>query len=107
MPEAPVHKDISCLETERVCLVWNLPDLSKNRCQIYNAMVTCKEEEDPALPVRNGYTEDFENDSFVVNVVGLSPSTTYSCVANTTNEAGASKNSSVVQFTSEPEGKLV
>ena len=101
-----MHKDISCLETERFCLVWNLPDLSENRCQIYNATVTCKAEKHPELPVRNGYTEDFENDTFVVNVVGLSHSTNYSCVAYITNEAGASENSSVVQFITDSPGKL-
>ena len=95
-------KNISCLEPEKVCLSWNLPDLSKNRCEIYNATVTCTADDNPELPVRNGYTEDFESGSFVVTVVGLSPSTNYSCVAYITNEAGSSKNSSVVQFTTEP-----
>ena len=99
-------KAISCLETEKICLVWNLPDLTKNKCKIYNGMVTCKAEDNHELPVKNGDTQDIKNDSFVVNVVGLSPSTTYSCVAYITNESGSSKNSSYVQFTTEPEGKL-
>lgn len=106
MPGAPVHKKISCLETEKVCLVWNLPDLSKNRCTIHNGTVNCIAEDNPELPVASGVTWDFENDSFVINVVGLSPSTAYSCVAYITNEAGSSKNSSVVQFTTLSAGKL-
>ena len=101
-----MYNNRSCLETEKVCLVWKLPDLSKNRCQIYNGRVTCKAVDNPELPVTNGETQNFKNDSFVVNVVGLSPSTTYSCVAYITNESGSSKNSSEVQFTTEREGKL-
>ena len=101
-----MYKDRSCLETEKVCLVWNIPHLTKNKCKIYNGTVTCKAEDNPELPVTNGDTQDIENDSFAVNVVGLSPSTTYSCVAYITNESGSSKNSSDVRFTTEPEGKL-
>lgn len=101
-----MHKAISCLESEKVCLVWNLPVLSKNGCAVHNGTVTCEAEDNPELPVANGVTQDFQNDSFVVNVVGLSPSTTYSCVAYITNESGSSKNSSVIRFTSEHGGKL-
>lgn len=102
-----MYKKISCLETEKVCLGWNLPDLSKNRCTIHNGAVTCKAEDNPELPVRNGVTQDVKPDHFVVHVDGLSPSTIYSCVAYITNEAGSSKNSSdEVRFTTEPEGKL-
>ena len=102
-----MYKKISCLETEKVCLGWNLPDLSKNRCTIHNGTVTCKAEDNPELPVRNGVTQDVKSDSFFVNVDGLSPSTTYSCVAYITNEAGSSENSSdEVRFTTEPGGKL-
>jgi hypothetical protein len=86
--------------------VWELPDLSSNRCKIYNATVTCNAVDNPELPVANGETQDFKNDSFVVNVVGLSPSTTYSCVAYITNESGPSKKSSDLHFTTEGEGKL-
>jgi len=106
VPGAPVHKKKSCLETEKVCLVWNLPDLSKNRCTIHNGTANCNTEDNPELTVANGVTRDFKNDSFVINVDGLSPSTAYSCVAYITNEAGSSKNSSVVQFTTESAGKL-
>lgn len=101
-----MFNDISCLEAEKVCLVWNLTDRSKNRCNIYNGTVTCKAEDNPDLPVTNGVTEDFETDYFVVNVFGLSPSTTYNCVAYLTNELGSSKNSSVLRFTTHPLGKL-
>jgi len=106
VPGAPVPNDIFCLETEKVCLAWNLPDLSKNRCQIHNGTVICEAEDNPELPVRNGYTQDVEPDPFIVNVVGLSPSTAYNCVAYITNELASSKNSYAVQFTTKPDGKL-
>lgn len=106
MPGAPVYKRISCLETEKVCLVWNLPDLSKNNCTIHNATVNCNAEDNPEHPVANGVTWDFKTDSFIINVDGLSPSTAYSCVAYITNEAGPSKKSLNVKFTTESAGKL-
>jgi hypothetical protein len=86
--------------------VWELPDLSKNRCEIYNGAVTCNAVDNPKLPVANGETRVFENASFVVNVVGLAPATTYNCVGYITNESGSSKNSSDVRITTEPGGKL-
>jgi hypothetical protein len=86
--------------------MWELPDLSSNRCKIYNGTVICNAVDNPELPVANGETWDFKNDTFVVNVVGLSPSTAYSCVAYITNESGLSKNSSSVPFTTKQEGKL-
>jgi hypothetical protein len=91
-----------------VCLVWHLPDLSKNRCRIYNGTVICKAVDDFELPDRSGETEDFRNGSatFQVNVGGLSPSTAYNCVAYITNESGPSKHSSGTIFTTEQEGEL-
>ena len=108
MPGAPVHKEISCLESEKVCLVWNLPDLSKNRCKIHNGTVNCNATDNPELTVANGVLNfgDFQPDPFVINVVGLSPSTAYNCVAYITNEAGSSKNSLGVPFTTESAGKM-
>jgi hypothetical protein len=60
----------------------------------------------PGLPVKNGASGEFQNDSVVVNVIGLSSSTSYSCVAYITNEGGTSKNSSSIHFTTEQDGKL-
>jgi hypothetical protein len=62
----------------------------------------------PELPDRTGETEDITNGNttFQIDVDGLSPSTAYSCVAYITNEAGPSKNSSVVEFITEQEGKF-
>jgi hypothetical protein len=85
--------------------VWNLPDLSKNECTIHNATVNCYTEDNSEHPVANGVTQDFKTDSFVINVVGLLPSTAYSCEAYITNEAGSSKKS-LVLFTTESAGKL-
>jgi hypothetical protein len=86
--------------------VWNLPRLSNNRCTNHNGTVTCKAEDNPELPVTYVVTRELETYLFVVNVVGLSPSTTYRCVAYITNEAGSSGNSSYVCFTTLPGGKL-
>jgi hypothetical protein len=58
------------------------------------------------LPVRNGVSAEFQNDFVVVDVTGLSPSTSYSCVAYVTNEGGTSKNGSSKPFTTEQDGKL-
>jgi len=106
VPGAPVYNDTLCLETEKVCLAWNLTDLSKNRCPIHNGTVICEAKDNPELPVRNGYTQDVKTGPFIVNVVGLSPSTTYSCVAYITNELASSKNSSALHLTTKPDGKL-
>jgi hypothetical protein len=88
--------------------MWNLPDLSKNRCKIHNGTVNCNAEDNPELPVANGVLNfwDSQPDTFVINVVGLSPSTAYNCVAYITNESGSSKKSHAVQFTTESAGKL-
>lgn len=102
---APEYKDTLCLETEMVCLKWALPDLSSNRCQLQNCTVVCNAVDKPGLPVRNGASQEFQNVSVVVNVVGLSPSTTYSCVAYITNEWGSSRNSSSIHITTEEDGK--
>ena len=106
VPEPPKFYNISCLETEKVCLEWNLPDLSKNRCMIDNATVICEAEDNPELPVRSGDTQNFTTDPFIVNVVGLSSSTNYSCVAYITIESESSNRSSAVSFETKPNGKL-
>jgi hypothetical protein len=70
--------------------------------------------DNPELPDRNGETEDITkgNATFQVCVDGLSPSTTYNCVAYITNESGSSETSSNVTFITEQveqeeqEGKL-
>jgi hypothetical protein len=105
--EAPEYKGRLCLETEMFCLKWALPDLSFNRCQLKNCTVVCKAANMPGLPVRNGASETFKNDSIIVNIDGLLPSTTYSCVAYITNEGGLSKNSSSTEITTEQDGKLL
>lgn len=107
MTGPPVYENTSCLGTDEVCLVWKLPDLSKNRCMVYNGTVICKAVENPELSSTNGETQiGNDTDTFQVNVVGLSPSTAYNCVAYITNESGPSQNSSDVKFTTEQEGKL-
>ncbi|XP_021940595.1 receptor-type tyrosine-protein phosphatase H-like isoform X2 [Zootermopsis nevadensis] len=107
---APEYNDTLCLETEMVCLKWALPDLSFNRCQLQNCTVVCIAVDMPGLPVRNGASEEFLNDSVIVNVVELSPSTSYSCVAYITNQWGSSRNSSIIYLTTEedvPVGMIV
>jgi len=106
VPEPPKFNNTSCLETEKVCLAWNLPDLSKNECTIDNVTVICEAEDNPELPVRKGDTQNFTTDPFIVNVVGLSPSTNYSCVAYITIESETSNNSSAVLIATKPDGKL-
>lgn len=102
---APEYKDILCLDSEKVCLKWMLPDLSSNKCQLHNCTVVCNAVEPPGLPVKTGSSGDFQNDFVVVNVIGLSSSTNYNCVAHITNEGGTSKNGSSVPFTTEQDGK--
>lgn len=102
---APEYNDILCLDSEKVCLKWMLPDLSNNKCQLHNCTVVCKAVESPGLPDKTGSSEDFKNDFVVVNVIGLSSSTSYNCVAYIANEGGPSKNSSSVPFTTEQGGK--
>lgn len=106
MPEPPQFNSTSCLETEKVCLAWNLPDLSKNRCVINNVTVICEAVDNPELPFRNGAKQNFTTDPFIVNVVGLSPSTNYSCVAYITIESESSNNSSAVLIRTQSDGKL-
>jgi hypothetical protein len=106
VPGAPVFNSALCLEAEEVCLAWNLPDLSKSGCPIHNGTVICEAQDNPELPVIRVYTKDVETEPFIVNVDGLTPCTNYSCVAYITNELTSSENSSVVQFTTKPDGKL-
>ncbi|PNF39793.1 hypothetical protein B7P43_G03502 [Cryptotermes secundus] len=107
---APKYEDILCLESEKACLKWMLPDLSSNKCQLQNCTVVCNALEPPGLPLKNGVSGEFQNDFVVVDVIGLSSSTSYSCVAYITNEGGTSKNGSSTPFTTEqdvPVGVIV
>lgn len=103
---APKYEDILCLESEKACLKWMLPDLSSNKCQLQNCTVVCNALEPPGLPLKNGVSGEFQNDFVVVDVIGLSSSTSYSCVAYITNEGGTSKNGSSTPFTTGQDGKL-
>lgn len=102
---APEYNDILYLDSEKVCLKWMLPDLSNNKCQLHNCTVVCNAVEPHGLPVKTGASGDFKNDFVVVNVIGLSSSTSYNCVAYITNEGGTSKESWSVPFTTEQGGK--
>jgi hypothetical protein len=103
----PEHNGTLCLETEKVCLKWTVPDLSINRCELQSCTVTCEAVNIPELPAKNGTSKEFQNGSIVVNVIGLSPSTRYNCVACITYEGGFSKKSSGIFIETEPNGKSI